>query len=814
MTLYRVEDRRLLTGAGKFMDDLAPVANLCHAAIVRSTYPHARIRFIDSGEALAKDGVVAVITGEDVAASCRPFTSALPRQAAYFPLAVDKVRFIGEPVAVVVAEDRYVAEDAAELVEVEYEPIDAITDPEEAVKLPDVPLLHEDVGSNVALHRHLVYGQPDEAFRSADIVVNRHLRFPKYGSTPLETYVITASWDEAEQMLTIWSNFQGPFSMHPVVAQSLGLASNRLRFIVPPDIGGGFGIKTSIYPYVALIGLASRIAGVPVKWVEDRSEHLLASSSGTDRVSDVEVAADRNGVIRGMRMTIYDNVGGYFRPPEPGCIFRPLGNYVSGYKFRDLEVDGFCVFTNKSPTGPNRGYGCQQLYFGIERVLDELAHELDLDPAELRRRNLIPKEAFPYETPTGGLYDAGDYESCLDRALEAAGYEQLRSEQVAARARGELLGVGIALGVDPSVSNMGYVDIAATAAERAKRRPKSGATQATTIQVDDLGKIVVQLSTTPQGQGHETVVRRLVSHELGVAEDDITVVSGMDTATRSWTIPSGTYSSRFASIGASSAVMTARAVLAKLKKIAANALEIDEEDLEYLDGDFRAKGSPTRSISFRHAAGIAHWDPSSLPPGMEPGIYVTHYHTMSTAQPPNAQDQVNSSNTYGFVVDLAVVQVDPETGEISIRKYVTVHDSGVILDRLMAEGQVRGAFVHGLGGAMYEELAYSRDGQFLTSTFMDYLCPTASEIPPLIIDHVEVPSPFTVLGAKGLGESASETVPACLANAVTDALRPLGIEVNELPVTPAKLWTALHQAKEGDEGPPRLPVDATQGGQE
>ncbi len=799
MDLYRVEDRRLLTGHGAFLDDLQPVPNIHHAAILRSPYPHARIRGIDASRALAMEGVVSVLTGADVASMSRPFPSALPRQAAYYSLAIDKARFVGEPVAVVVARNRYLAEDALSRIVVDYEPLPAVVDPEQAVINPDAPILHEDVGTNIALHRTLRYGDPEEAFRTADLVVKRRLRFPKYGSTPLETFGVLASWDAAEEVLTIWSNFHGPFSMHPVVAQALGIASNKLRFIVPGDIGGGFGIKTSIYPYMALIGLASRLAGVPVKWIEDRQENLSASSSGTDRVSEVELAAAKDGTILGIRMKIYDNVGGYFRPPEPGCTFRPLGNYVGGYSFRNLDVDAYIVFTNKSLTGPNRGYGCPHLYFGIERVVDEMAQQLGLDPAEVRRRNLIPKSAFPYRTPTGGLYDAGDYEACLDKLLDAADYAGLRRLQAEARAQGRLLGIGFAMGVDPSVSNMGYVDIAASAEERKHRHPKSGATQGTTIQVDDLGKVTVEISTTPQGQSHETMVRRHVAKEFQIPEHEVMVISGMDTATRGWTIPSGSYSSRFASIGISSAVVTARKVLEKLQRIAAHQIEANAEDLEYVDGSFRVKGAPERSVSFRHAAGIAHWDPASLPPGTDPGIYVTHYHTMPTALPPDDQDRVNSSNTYGFMVDMCVVEIDRETGEIQVQKYYGVHDSGVILDHKIAEGQIRGSFVHGLGGAMYEEMSYDADGAFLTGSFMDYLCPTFLEVPPLETHYVETPSPFTVLGSKGIGESATETVPACIANAVTDALRPLGIEVNELPVTPSKVWGWLQEAAVHDQ---------------
>src|SRR5437867_2107921 len=469
-SVKRVEDFRLLTGRGTFIDDHPPVANVHHAAIVRSRHAHARILGYDVSKALE----------------------------------------------------------------------------------PDAPVLHGKAGTNLAGHRRLVYGDPDRAFREAEVVLRERFRFPKYGSTPIETYGIIARW-ELDGVCTVWSNFMGPFIMHPLTARVLGLAENKLRFIVPPDIGGSFGIKTSIYPYIALIALASKHAGVPVKWIEDRRQHLLASSSGTDRIAYREVAATTDGTVLGMRFKWLDNVGGYIRSPEPGCSFRPTGNFVGPYRFQNLEVDASVVMTNKSLTGPNRGYACGHLYFETEGMMDRLAEKLGLDTAEARRKNLIPPDQFPYRTPTGGLYDSGDYPAALDRALELARYDELRREQAEARAAGRYFGIGLALAVDPSVSNMGYVATALDPQFRAKPEylAKSGAVDPATIKIDPLGRVIAILGTTPQGQGHQTVVSQIVADELGLVPQDVTVVDEMDTFTRVWSISSGTYSSRFGSVGTS-----------------------------------------------------------------------------------------------------------------------------------------------------------------------------------------------------------------------------------------------------------------------
>ena len=793
----RVEDARLLAGRGGFIDDHQPWPSVHHAAIVRSPHAHARIIGHDVSAALAMEGVVGVVTGADVARLTKPFSVGVTAPVHYYCAATDKARFVGEPVAVVVARNRYLAEDAAEAVVVHYEPLPAVVDVERALE-PDAPVLHEAVGSNLAGRRRLVYGDPDRAFAEADLVISERFRYPKYSSTPIETYGVIARWEPLEGAYTLWSNFMGPFIMHPLTARALGVPEHKLRFIVPPDIGGSFGIKSSMYPYMALIALAARLAGVPVKWIEDRREHLLASSSGTDRVAYRELAAKKDGTVLAMRYRWLDNVGGYIRSPEPGCSFRPTGNFVGPYRFQHLEVDASVVMTNKSLTGPNRGYACGHLYFETERMMDLLAERLGLDPVEVRRKNLLQPAQFPYRTPTGGLYDSGDYPAALEKALEVARYAELRREQAEARAAGRCVGIGVALAVDPSVSNMGYVATALDPQFRAKPEylPKSGAVDAATIRVDPLGRVIAILGTTPQGQGHQTVVSQIIADELGLTPEDVTVVDEMDTFTRFWSISSGTYSSRFGSVGASAVALAARKLKAKLTEYAAHLMERPVAELEFRDGAVRAKMGTGPSYSVKDLAGRAHWNTESLPEGMEPGLQASAVFGFTVAKAVDQNDCVNSSNTYGFIAEVMAVEVDPETAAIKILRYATVHDAGTIINPMIAEGQIYGGALHGLGGALFEELQYDDDGQFLTGSFMDYLVPTASEAPVIDIAHVVSPSPLTPLGSKGLGESSSMTVPAVIANAVSDALGPRGVRITELPMSPTRLWEVIQSARQ------------------
>ena len=794
-SIRRTEDKRLLMGKGQFLDDMK-LSGMYYAAVLRSPFPHAVIKSVDVSEALKIPGVRGVLTGEDVARMSRPFPQAVDEPLEYYCIAVDRARYVGEGVAVVVAEDRYLAEDALQAIRVDYDPLPAVVDVEKAIE-ESAPILHPKVGTNLINHRKLRYGDPDTAFAEADVIVGEKYFFPKYSSTPMETFAVIAEYEPAEDIFTVWSNFQGPFTMHPVSAVALKIPENRLRFIIPADIGGGFGIKSSMFPQMVMTALAAKKMGVPVKYIEDRMEHLMSSSSGTDRVTTIEVAAKKDGTILGIRKKVLDNVGAYLRSPEPACMYRATGNQLGPYTIRNLAWDAYVVMTNKCPTGPNRGYGCQQLYFETERVVDLLAEKLGMDPSEVRRKNLIPKDQFPYSAATGGIYDSGDYLGCLEMALEKANYKKLRQEQERARKEGRLFGIGLATVVDPSVTNIGYITVAYSPEFRSsgKFNPKSGSSETAVVKMDPLGQVSVIINTVPEGQGHETVAGQIVADELTISPDDVRVVSGLDTFTRFWSITTGTYSSRFASVGASAIAMAARRVREKLLKIAAHQLEADEEDLELVKGVIQVKGAPDRKLPIRRVAGLAHWNQGELPEGMEPGIHASYTYNFPVSKAPDDKDRVNSSVTYGFIADLACVEIDPQTGQVEIKKYITVHDCGRILNPMLVEGQIYGSFVHGLGGAFYEEMAYDDSGQYLTGSFIDYMCPTAVESPELDIGHIESPSPFTVLGSKGCGESCTMSVPACLANAVADALKPLGATVNRLPLKPNEIWQLIQDAK-------------------
>jgi 2-furoyl-CoA dehydrogenase large subunit len=804
----RPADVRLLTGAGTFADDLR-FPQLRHAAILRSPYPHARIKRVDVEAALALPGVFGAVTGDDVARLSRPFTAGMPRRLAYYSSAVTKARYVGEPVAVVVAESRYVAEDACELITVEYDPLPPVVDAVAAMA-PGAPLLHEEQGTNVANHRLLTYGDVDAAFATADVVIRQDFKFHKYSSTPIETCVAIAQFDAATGVLTFWSNFHGPYSLHSFLAKALAIPENKLRLVAPADIGGSFGIKIAIIPYLALLGVTARKIGGTIKWVEDRREHLIGLSSGAERSAHYELAATRGGTIRAVRARYVDNNGAYIRAPEPANLYRTTGNTPGPYRIPALQIDAYAVLTNKSPTGPNRGYGCQQLYYCLESMVDLLARELELDPAEVRRRNLIQPSQFPYTTPSGGVYDSGDYPAGLAKALELADYQALCAEREAARREGRLLGIGIALSVEPCVSNMGYLNVAYPPEDRAQPEfhVKSGAGEVASVKIDPMGRVTALVSSAPSGQGHEVLVAQVVADELGLTPDDVSVISEMDTFTRPWTISSGNYSSRFASAGLSAFAEASRKLRDKVVAIAAHRLGVPVGELRVAEGRVFHPARPEASLTYREVAGLAHWNPGALPDNTEPGLQVTHLFNYAPSKVVDEYDRVNSSNAYGFIAEVAVVEVDRDTGEVKILRYVSVHDCGTVVNPQRVEGQVYGGVLHGIGGALYEDLAYDENGQFLAGSFMDYLCPTAMEAPVLEIAHVPVPSPFSTLGTKGCGEGSAMTAPAVLANAVNDALAPMGVRIHDLPLSPYRVWQAMENARAGHRPHPNKPARA------
>ncbi len=755
-SIPRLEDEALLRGEGRFIDDLDPAPGARHAAVLRSPLAHARIVRLDPAPALELPGVVGVLTGEDVVAMSRPFPAGIDSPVPHFAAAHGTVRYYGEPVAVVVARDRYLAEDAVELIEVEYEPLEPVLDAEAAA-----------VTDACVSDRSFHYGDVDAALRGADLVVRERFRFPRWSCTPVECYGVVAEWDEANGALTAWANFQGPFTLHSVAAAALGLQGSKLRLITPPDSGGSFGIKSAVFAYVVLMGLASRKLGVPVRWIEDRLEHLAASSASTGRVTEVEAGFTSGGELVALRYDAIEDVGAYVRAPEPATLYRMHGSLSGAYRVRNVAARNRVVLTNTCPSGLNRGFGGPQLYLALERMMAIAAGRLGLDPAELARRNLIRAEEFPYTTPSGAIYDSGDYEACLDDALELSRYAERCAEAASARGEGRLVGVGLACVVEPSISNMGYITLAEPAAERGL--PKSGNAEGCTISISPLGGITVRLSTTPQGQGHRTVAAQVVADCLGVDPHEVEVLTDVDTSTSPWTVASGNYSSRFSGVGVGAVALAAEKLA---EKMAAIRDHLGDEEM-----------------SLRRVAGTAHWNPESLPPGMEPGLQATVYCAAPNLEPPDDEDRVASSAAHGFIVDVATVEVDRDTGRVHVLDYVTVHDAGRLLNPLLADGQVLGGFAHGAGAALFERHVHDEGGTLLTGSFMDYLCPTAPDLPRLTIGHRSTPSPFTPLGAKGLGEGNTMSAPAAIANAVADAI---GRDDVEPPFTAPRVWDLLH----------------------
>jgi 2-furoyl-CoA dehydrogenase large subunit len=789
----RLEDARLLFGRGRYIDDLPVSANTLHVAIVRSPHGHARVVGIDKDAALATAGVFAVYTAEDLAGVLDPFPSIVRGAPEYRGIATDQARYVGEPVALVLARDRYAAEDGASLVDVSYDPLQAVTEVDAACET-GAPLLNEKLGTNVVWKNRYRYGDPDTAFASADRIVGVDLKFPKYNSTPLETYGVVAEYLPETDGYVIHGNFQGPFSLMPVLARALRVPDSRIRMIIPQDIGGSFGIKAMIYPYMGLVAASARLARRPVKWIEDRIEHLLGSASGTDRNSRIEAAISNDGRVHGIRMNIRENVGAYLRAPEPSCVMRSLTTFSGPYRIENGDIEAACVLTNTLPTGLNRGYGGQQYMFSLERLMDCVARETGIDRIEVRRRNFLKSQEFPYRTTTGSYYDSGDYDGCLDRALEVMRTEEWEKTRDELRAEGRLAGIGIATCVHSAASNIGYVTLALSPEERAKRgyNAKSGTNDFAHIALDPSGRLRVQVGTAGAGQGHVTTVAQIVAREFGIGVRDVDVIDRIDTETTPWTITTGTYASRFSVVVGGAVQRAASKLAGNLSLIAAHLLEVPVDELEVAEGVIRVK-SGNRSLSLRQLAGVAQWNRGDLPEGVVQ-LHVSESYGASNLPSPDAENRVNAAATYGFMADVALVEIDPMTFVPRVLKYIAMHDVGTAINPQLVRGQIAGGIIHGIGGALYEHIDYDDEGQMLSASFMDYLCPTASEAPKMSIDHHGGASPFTVLGTKGCGENSAMSAPAVIASAVDDALNSHGIVIAELPITPPAIWRLVTQS--------------------
>jgi 2-furoyl-CoA dehydrogenase large subunit len=779
----RVEDATLLSGRGQYTDDLPVRPGTLHAAVLRSPHAHAEILGIDASRAKARAGVVAVLTGREIKEDSDPFLIVLRQPMDQWSLATDRVRFVGEAVALVVAEDRYLAEDALDDIAVEYRKLAAVVDPLAALE-KDAPLVHPAVGSNVPSERHFNYGNPDAKFAEADRVVSLDIHYPRNSQTPLEGYVVVADYQSGEGAYDVLCNFQGPFTVHPVMSKALRCQGAQLRIRTPAYSGGGFGVKQAIFPYVVMMCIASKRTGRPVKWVEDRFEHLTAAIAAPNRVIRAQAAVKNDGTVTALRFEQIDDYGAYLRPPMPGPLYRQHGIMTGAYAVRDMSITNKVVMTNKTPSGMVRGFGGPQIYFSLERLMHRVAVELGRDPLDVIRKNLIPADSFPYLAPAGALIDSGDYQTAIAMAEHDGGLAELRRRREQARTEGRLYGIGFAAIVEPAQSNMGYLSTIVPVEERRKAGPKGGNVAYATVHVDCLGAVSVTADSLPQGQGHATILAQIVADQLGLKPQDIRCNMERDTQRDPWSIATGNYSSRFSSSTAVAAQMAAIKVRSKLAHIASSMLNVPADEVTFGNGKAYAKDNPDNHIRFSRLAGTAHWSPSELPMGMAPGISETTSYSAPQLVPPNDADQINTSLTYGFVFDFCGVEINRDTGAVRIDKYVTLHDAGKLLNPLLADGQVLGSFAWGVGCALLEEFVYSPDGSFLSGTFADYLCPTACEVPRPVILHMESPSPFNPLGAKGIAEGNCMSTPVCVANAVADAI---GVKDVKLPLTPSRV---------------------------
>src|SRR5579863_8560043 len=807
-SIARVEDSSLLTGRGRFMDDVGVHPGTLHAAFLRSPHAHADILSIDLSQAMQARGVVAVLHGEDIKALTSSLVVGVKAPVECWPMAVGRVRYVGEVVAIIVATDRYLAEDVVDLIDVRYRVRSAVIDPRVALSA-EAPVLHDGFGGNIASDRSFRYGDPDNAFASAAHRISIDVSYPRNSCTPIETYGMVADYDPGEDAYDVLANFQGPFSIHAVLSRALKVPGNRLRLRTPPDSGGSFGVKQGVFPYIVLIAAAARAAGRPVKWIEDRLEHLTASVSATNRATSLAAAVADDGRILALDWDQIEDCGAHLRAPEPATLYRMHGNLTGAYDIRHLRVRNRVVVTNKTPTGLNRGFGGPQVYFALERLVQRIAVALELDPLDVIKRNLVPPDAFPYKTASGALLDSGNYQEAIRRGVSEGALAELKSRRDAARAQGRLYGIGYTAVVEPSVSNMGYITTVLTPAERRKAGPKNGAQATATVAIDPLGSVSVHVASVPQGQGHRTVLSQVVADVFGLAPGDIRVNSEIDTAKDAWSIASGNYSSRFAAAVAGTAKLAADRMADRLRRIAASQLNTDIDDIAFIGGHVGSKRNPDNKISFSRIAALSHWSPAALPDGIGHTIRETVFWSPAELTAPDEADHVNSSLCHGFIFDFCGVEIDRTTLQTRIDRYVTMHDCGTILHPAMVDGQVRGGFAQAVGAALYEEYAYAEDGSFLTGTLADYLLPTTAEVPEPVILHMETPSPFTPLGAKGVGEGNCMSTPVCIANAVADAI---GAKDLVLPLAPAKLAEIVRGAEPEQPARQLSPTQGKRGG--
>ncbi len=767
-SVRRIEDDRFIRGAGNYIDDMI-LPGMLYMAILRSPYAHAKLNGIDSTAASALPGVVAVVTGELMAQHNLAWMPTMSGDTQAV-LVTDTVRFQGQEVTAVIATDPYIAKDALELIEVDYDPLEPVVTPQRALE-PDAPVIRTDKEDQADNHiYHWETGDKeatDKAFAEADKIVSLETFYPRCHPAPLETCGCVADVNPATGQATIYMTSQAPHAIRTVFALVAGLPEEKIR-VVSPDIGGGFGNKVPVYPGYVVATAASLLLGHPVKWIEERTENLISTGFARDYHMRGELALKSDGTMTGLRASLLADEGAFFADAQPSKFKVGLFHIVSGsYDLPACHVSADGAYTNKAPGGV--AYRCSfrvtEASYLIERLVQNAAYEMDMDPADFRKKNFIQKDQFPYTSATGFVYDSGDYEKAMDVALEKIGYAELRKEQETARAEGKLYGIGLA----------SFTEVVGAGPHRDYDILGLKMNDGAELRIHPTGKAILKISVQTQGQGHETTFAQIVAEEIGIQPEDIKVMHG-DTDNTPYGL--GTYASRSTPVSGAATAMVTRRVREKARKLAAHLLEVSEEDIEFEAGKFSVKGAPDQVKTIQEVAFAAY---TNFPDGMEAGLEGTYYY-----DPPNL--------TFPFGTYAVAVEVDPETGEWDVRRMVAVDDCGVRINPMIVEGQIHGGLTEGYGIAKMELITFDETGNCIGSNFIDYLLPTAWETPKFELGATVTPSPHHPIGAKGVGESPTVGSPAAYVNAVIDALRPLGITNIDMPLTSAKVWGAIQEA--------------------
>jgi len=767
------------------------LAGMKHVALLASSHASARIVSIDTAAALALPGVHYVLTGEEFCDACDTLQIGVdaPKVTRY-ALARGVVRYAGEWVAAVVADTRAIAEDAVELIEAEYEPTPHVVDPEQAVR-EDSPLVHPAHGSNVILHKRFVWGAVDDAFARAEHTLALRAVWGRSSTVPIETFGVAAQWDAGLEILDVWASIQMP-KFPDQLARALRLPGNAVRVHYDVDVGGSYGVKRGL-KHTVLVGYLAKRLGMPVRLIEDRLENMRGGDMhGPDRIFDVQVAFDADSTLRALKIRALDDVGAY-AGRSPFQLGKPVTAICGPYRIAAIEYEPIAVLTHKTPEEAVRGFGQAPTNFAIERTIDCVARHLGMDPIEVRRRNLIRKEEFPYRIPSGSTYDSGDYHTVLDKALAASGYAALVNQRDSARRAGRLAGIGIATCLEPNGGNSGFEPLL---------NPKNDTTtwmDSCLVRVDLSGAITGVMGTSSSGQGHETLVSTVIGEVLERDPAGIRVVRADSLQALPSNSPVG---SRMAIMLGGAAAGAARKIKETLIEIAAHKLGCTMESVEYSEGDASVRGHPDQRLTWDALIAIAHRKIHEMPPGIEPGLQAKFVWEVPTGGAlPAADNTVQIYPCYSFEAHVVYVEIDPDTAAPVLRQYVCGHDCGVMITPDIVHGMTYGGIAHGIGAALYEKFSYNEDGQLMSGSFMDYLLPSAMEVPAItIVDHC-TPSPLTTFGQKGSGEAGYLGAPAAIANAINDALGTLDARIDTLPMTHDALWQVIHEARTRKQNP-------------